>query len=251
MKTFGIVSMKGGVGKTTFAANLASCWTRSGKRVALVDLDPQNMAGWHFPGFNAESKGIAASAVRGEGLGSPTRVSEDGPWLFSYGHANKDVRGAFERMLRDEPHWLARRLRELHGQYSAVIVDSPPGQSSYLRQVLQASDHAIILMLPDLSSMATVPDMERMLDSAQAENPLLRSHYVVNQLDPGEALSRDMLASLISQFGQRLLPTPIHRDEAVPEALAMHLSVGSSAESSQAAHDLSVLASRLERVLES
>ena len=250
MKTLGVVSMKGGVGKTTLSANLAAAFARRGGRVAIVDLDPQNAIAWHFSEHAAQFRGICKAAAAGRGLGTPHQIDDGNLWVFPYGPSTLHERRAFEQMLREDTGWLGERLRGLSHEFNLVLIDTPPGHTVYLRQTLRAANVVLTALLPDMASFATVGDMEEVLTDALVDKPGMRGLYVVNQFEPGDTLAEDIVNSLMARFGNRFLPTLVHRDELVAESLALHTTVRNYATYSQASRDIDLLAARLERFVD-
>ncbi len=250
MNIIGVVSMKGGVGKTTLTANLAAAFGRRGHRVAVIDVDPQNGLAWHFTDDNRDLPGIIQSALAGNGIGDGWAIPGTEIRIFPYGRSDESQRLEFEELLRYRPYGLRDRVARLRKQFDIVLVDSPPGHSVYLQQVLQCAEHLLAVLLPDLASLTTVNDMEEVVAKTQAVRPELRCHYLINQFEAGDPLAADILNMLVTRFGSRLLPMMIHRDESVPEALAVHRVVRSYAPNSQAGRDLDLLTTRLERMFE-
>ena len=71
MKILAVMSLKGGVGKTTVAANLAEAFACAGHfPVVAVDLDPQNGLAWHFDSGLAQETGLAETAVHHDARGA-------------------------------------------------------------------------------------------------------------------------------------------------------------------------------------
>lgn len=245
MKVVSIVSMKGGVGKTSLAANLACALADKlgPHRVAALDLDSQNALQWHFGLADHEAPGVCQQAVKGNSLGDIAFQSESQVVCFPYGHADEPDRLAFESQLTQQSDWLKRQLDSLGLANNAlVLIDTPPGPSPYLLQAIACSDLAIIVLLPDAASYATVPAMETYLDEMIPINPNLQSAYVLNQLDESDSLGSDMTRTLRQHLGERLAPVLINSDEAVREALALQQSVLAYDPHGQASHDVKALA---------
>ena len=244
MRTLGIISMKGGVGKTTLAANLAAEFAKLHPGpVAALDLDPQNGLAWHFSGDAANISGICETAVTSGGIGQGW-LTEAGVTLFPYGRGNEDQRLRFEGLLESEPDWLARQVRALETQFRGgiVVIDTPPGHSVYLHQAMTCADQLLMVSLPDMASLATVADMESILDQVMARRPHVVAHYLFNQTEPGQSINNEVIAVMRNRFGPRLVPNEIHRDESIAEALACHTSITSYDPTSQGAHDMVDLA---------
>lgn len=246
MKILAVVSAKGGVGKTTVSANLASALARQGRTVLAVDLDPQNALGLHFGLDPAELRGISRSTLAEQDWRGVVLRSPGGVYALPYGVVNEDDRQAFEAAFDAQPDWLVRHLRRLGLPDDAVVVlDTPPGPSVYMRQALGAAHLAIVVALPDAASYAALPLMQRLVQSYCVSRPdFIDTLYVVNQADNARQLARDVTNVIRSNFGERLAGV-IHQDPAVGEALASDTDVLDYDRYSQATQDFVEFARRV------
>lgn len=226
MKIVAVVSAKGGVGKTSSAANLAVALNKTGVRVLGVDLDPQNALGLHFGMSPKEERGSVEAIVHRRKLSSAVLTAPNGARVLPYGLVDEDDREAFERYLDEYPTWLGDSLTGLKlGRNEVVLVDTPPGPSAYLRQALRNADLAIVVALPDAASYATLGLMNRLTLTYCQHNTKFAGHvYLINQLDSAKTLARDVVEIIKDKHGRELLGT-IHQDQAVSEALACDQSV--------------------------
>ncbi|RQZ09483.1 cellulose synthase operon protein YhjQ [Burkholderia sp. Bp9031] len=250
MKIVAIASAKGGVGKTTLAANLAAVMAASRRRrVSMVDLDPQNALKLHFGVPIEMTEGLAAAALNG--LRWPAAVV-DGITIMPFGVVSEADQRRFERLLDHDPSWLARGLAALElGDDDIVILDTPPGTSVYMRAALTAAHFVLNVVLADAASYATIPQMRRMLDVyAATRADFLGDGYVVNQVDQSRELGRDVLRVLCDSLGTARFGGVIHADQGVAESLACRTTVNRYDPRSQAAADLNACGAWLERVLE-
>jgi cellulose synthase operon protein YhjQ len=247
MSILGIVSMKGGVGKTSTTANLASALATllGPDRVSVVDLDPQNALHWHF-GINDKGAGVCKQAVTGRGLAGAAVDSPYGVLCLPYGRATESDREAFEELLSQDAGWLGEQFEEVGlGDDGIVLVDVPPGPSVYLKQVFACADLILIVLLADAGSYATVPAMESWLKDMSVLRPELNSFYVLNQVDKTQVLNRDVAELLQEHLGARVAPVCIHHDEAVREALAFRQPVVAYSPHGQASEDIAQIATWL------
>jgi chromosome partitioning protein len=222
MKVIAVVSAKGGVGKTTLAANLASVLANSGRRVIALDLDPQNALRLHF-GVPLDSiDGLSRATLSGNPWQTVMYDGIDGVTVLPYGALLEDDRRRFEAHIDQHPQWLAQSLQNLRLDPSdIVIVDTPPGSSTYVRTALSAANFALNVVLADAASYAAIPLMERLIETYAAPRAEFGGvGYVVNQIDQSRQLTKDVLKVLRQMLGNKVFPGVIHLDEGVSEALA-------------------------------
>jgi len=239
-----IVSPKGGVGKTTIAANLATALAARGQASLLVDLDTQNSLRLHHQMPLDDTSGLAIQTLRGLPWADCVYRSPYGIDCLPFGLISESDRREFEHRLDSDPTWLVRNLDALRlapGSY--VIVDTPPGGSAYLTQALLAADLAICVLLPDAASFITIPSMERWLDEYSRPRPDFHGgYYLLNRMNNARVLCRDVAAALERELGPRLIPVEVHFDSAVEEALASQTPILRYAPESPATRDLTALA---------
>ena len=251
MKIVAVASAKGGVGKTTVVANLAAALARSGARVLVVDLDPQNALGLHFGMAPDEVAGLSRAALGGQPWDSAAFQADAGLRVLPYGTVEEADRQAFERMLEATPGWLSGLLANPPLPDDAlVILDTPPGPSPYMSQALSTAHLGVVVTLPDAASYASVPAMHRLIRTYGEPRPdYAGTFHVLNQVDPSRPLARDIAELMREQFPGQLLGT-VHEDAAVSEALASHQCLFDYDPHGQATQDLLACARRLAEALE-
>lgn len=245
MSVIGVVSMKGGVGKTSVTANLASAMAAAlgPSRVSVIDLDPQNALHWHFGLNGGTSSGVCMQSLASAPWIDALVLSEFDVACLPYGEVDETQREAFESLLAMESSWVGDQIERAGlGNDAVVLIDTPPGPSVYMRQALACADLILVIQLPDAGSYATLPAMEACLFSQPHATRPTRCAYVLNQVDRTDPLNRDVADLMSQQFAERLAPIRIHRDEAVSEALAFQQPVLVYAPHGQASHDLVSLA---------
>ncbi|MDM0035417.1 cellulose biosynthesis protein BcsQ [Variovorax sp. J22P271] len=251
MPVVAVIGAKGGVGKTTVAANLGTSLAEAGHPVLAIDLDPQNALRFHLAlDRTACECGLAGALAGRASWAQAMQPGRGGVVLLPFGAIDDEHQIDLERQLADHPGWLAETLARFRlPPETLVLLDTPPGPSVYLQQALRVAQLGVVTVLPDAGSFATLPLVDRMVDKYCRGRPdFIASVCIVNQVDAGKRLNRDVLQALRQELGDRLLGV-VHQDQAVCEALASATDVRRYAPFSQAADDFVQCARQLLRRL--
>ncbi|MBC3927611.1 cellulose biosynthesis protein BcsQ [Undibacterium sp. CY21W] len=248
MRIVAVISPKGGVGKTTVTANLAASLARMGAKVVVLDLDPQNALRLHFGIPYEDASGIAIRNLADDRWSHVLYQSTYGVDFLPYGTVEEDQRAIFEDAVRKNPDWLLSHLQNLFLEpETVVLIDTPPGPSIYLQQVLSVAHIGLVVLKPDAASYSTIPSIESLIQYYTAgRKDFLGYCYVLNQMDASRQLCRDVHGMLRTTLGDKFVPSTIHKDEAVSEALACQMPVSYYAQHSSATHDVQQLAAWLQ-----
>lgn len=217
-KVVALVSMNGGVGRSTLATALSSGLQRHGESVVALDLDPQNALHHHF-GVSATLPGIGRTSLE-HGKWSPLQqVGFAGCQVITFGDVDMEQQETLERWLKHEPGWLAQRLASLGlSERQTVIIDTPAGNNVYFHQALNVADVVLVIAQADAACLGTLDHFDVLLAPHLAGERPPVVHVVVNQVDESSAFSLDMLEAFKHRLGKA--PLEIHRDVAINEALA-------------------------------
>jgi cellulose synthase operon protein YhjQ len=240
MRVVSVVSAKGGVGKTTLAANLASVLGSNGRRLIAVDLDPQNALRLHLGIPIDNFDGISRATLAGASWRTVMFDGLDGITALPHGALNEDDRRVFEARLDSHPHLIREALESLAlDAKDIVMIDTPPGATAYTRAALLAADFVLNVVIADAASYAAIPHMERLIQTyCVPRNAFLGYGYVINQVDQSRSLTKDVVKVLRDSLSAHLFPGVIHLDQGVSESLAYDTTVIHYDPHSQAAADL-------------
>ena len=235
-------SPKGGVGKTTLAANIAGFIARSGVRVIALDLDPQNALRLHFGVPLTDTSGFTSRLAQRPDWRSALRPTSSGVQLLPYGAT--DMPGAVQ--LAGEvarfPALLDAPVRDVLSDPSVwLVADTPPGPSAMLATLLPLADLLVTVLLVDATSVSSIPTLES--GSAYAANGTSQATdqvVVLNQLDARTRLGRPIAEAASQHLGTRLLGI-VYRDEHVAEAIAAQKLMVEYAPGAKATHDLAAV----------
>lgn len=192
MHRFAVYQLKGGVGKTTTAVNLAALAARDGWPTLLWDLDPQGAAG-HLLG--AKPAGLKPKKLlRGEQppgcLVEPTRWRH----LDVLPSARK-LRKADAQLgdTKADARWLKNALDRFSERYQLVIIDSPPALGGLASSILRAADMLLLPTEPAHLARRAVEQVEAHLRELDIRKPALRTFF--NRVDRRQRRHREMAAS--------------------------------------------------------
>ena len=218
MQVIAFISGKGGVGKSTLAANIAVAMTQRKKRVLLIDLDPQNAQRLHLGMDPDEIAGLVREGI------SPTSVF-DSPFdvkFIPFGRVNEAELEDFEAELKRHPKWVVNGIDTLHeSEFDFIILDTPPGPTVYLQQALMAAHRALVIVLADAASYASIPKITALVGHYTAERPDFHGmNLLLNQMPTHGKLGHQVRSALFADHGAQMVPVAIHKDVQVSQALA-------------------------------
>lgn len=218
MQVIAFISGKGGVGKTTLTANIAVALAQRKKRVLLIDLDPQNALRLHL-GMDPDD---IAGLVR-EGI-TPTAVF-DSPFdvkFIPFGRIGAVDLADFEIELKHNPRWVADAISTLRAEsFDFLLLDTPPGSSVYLQQALMAAHRAVVVVLADAASYASVPNIASLVKQyTLGRKDFCDMHLLINQMPTSGKLGHQVRSALHADHARNIVPVSIHKDALVAQALA-------------------------------
>ncbi|CAH2599765.1 AAA family ATPase [Rhodovastum atsumiense] len=237
-------SPKGGVGKTTLAANVACELVRTGREVVAIDIDPQNALRLTFGVPLDDAMAFTSRLAARPDWRRCARMTAPGVCLLAHGPCSHGAALALAAAIAADPGLLVDPLREMlvaHPQLH-VVVDTMSGPTPQLGAVTKLADLTVAVLLADAASAALIPAIERGdLLGGQAPERVV---FALNQFDPRPRLAPAIAEVMSRQLGDRLLGC-VYRDENVGEAIAAQLPVAEYAPGAKAAQDLAQLAAAI------
>jgi len=209
MKLLAIANQKGGVGKTTTAVNLSTCLAQIGKRVLLIDLDPQGNATSAL-GLE-ETSGIEQKIV-------PTRFER-----LSMIPADLDLAGAEIEVARLDDH--LTRLRDVlkplsyNTAFDYVVIDCPPSLGILMTNALAAAHQLLIPLQCEYFALEGLSKIVQLVDQIRAFNDsLFIAGIIMTMYDARTNLSQQVVNEVRQHFPALVYQTIIPRSVRLGEA---------------------------------
>jgi chromosome partitioning protein len=202
-RVLAVVNQKGGVGKTTTTVNLAAALAQAGRRVLLVDLDPQGNA---TMGSGVDKRTLARTVYHallglGELSGIRTRSEKGGYDLVP---ANRDLAGAEVELveLPARETRLKAALERVAADYDYILIDCPPSLSLLTVNALAAAQRVLIPMQCEYYALEGIGHLMHTIERVKSGlNPQLYVHGVLlTMFDPRSNLANQVATELRSHF---------------------------------------------------
>ena len=245
-----ICNQKGGVGKTTTTINLGAALAETGRRVLLVDVDPQGALSVGL-GINPNTleHTLHDLLLGSEGVRPPDVVVSTNVQGLDLLPSNIDLSAA-EVLLVGEvgrEHALARALRPLVPEYDVVLIDCQPSLGLLTVNALSAADGVLIPLECEYFALRGVALLLQTIEKvADRLNPRLELVGILATMHDGRTLhGREVLDRVVEAFPDKLFHTVISRTIRFPETTAVGEPITSFASSSVGASAYRALAREL------
>jgi chromosome partitioning protein len=215
-----VANQKGGVGKTTTTANLGASLAKTGRRVLLIDMDPQ--------GNLTSAVGIPKTAERTVADALLDHRAALPAYLIQNGHGRLDVVPATLALATAEAALMNKlgreqRLRDqlarLGDSYDVVLIDTPPSLGLLTINALVAADHVLIPTEARFFSLQGLQMIEESIEEVLYLNPKLRVlGILLSKLDRRLREERQVAQYVRERWGARVFATEIGTSSKVLEA---------------------------------
>jgi chromosome partitioning protein len=237
-RVIAVANQKGGVGKTTTVLNLGAALAEKGKRVIMVDLDPQGAltAATGLDPYHVSPSSqtlISREEVRVSAVARPLGTNQ---WIVP---ANVNL-SAVEYQLPKQNHRnqrLREKLKPIRGQLDFVLIDTPPSLGLLTTNALVAADE---LLIPVQCQYLAMRGVRALLETVWLIHERLHPDLQLLGLlptmyDPNSPHAREVVREMRAVFGQKVFQTIIALEEAVAVSPAARKSVVDFRPSSRAA----------------
>jgi len=244
-KVITLSNHKGGVGKTTSTINIGAALTQQGKRVLLIDLDPQANLTQSLRLMVADSVDTIYGAIRGAAAIKPIEVAEG----FDVVPSTLDLSGA-EIELSSEAgreYILKELLEPLKAKYDFILIDSPPSLGLLTLNALAASDEVLIPLQAEYLATQGLSKLLEVVEKIQKRlnKGLKVGGIFITQYDARKVLNRNVVDAVGSRFSEYLLNSKIRENVALAESPAAGLDIFRYNPASNGANDYTSLVSEL------
>jgi len=219
IRVIAVASQKGGVGKTTTAVNLGDALAASGRRVVLIDLDPQGNATSGL-GLKAGDPSLLDAAETGKPLVELARETEwHGLRLIPASRRLADI-DLQQRILRSGLSGLRSSIRELGGDAEFVLIDCPPSLGVLPHLGIAASGSVLVPIQCEYFAMEglskTLPEIERARRDCRAH--IAVEGLLLTMFSPEVDLCVEVASEVRGHFPELVYGTVVPRDVLLAEA---------------------------------
>ena len=216
-----IANRKGGVGKTTTTVNVATAMAAAGKKVLVIDLDPQGNASTSM-GIDKRGRMVSSYEV----LLGTRKLSEAIVWTeipnFSIVPASQDLAGAEVELvdMDNREYSLKKALQRDAVNYDYILIDCPPSLSLVTINALVASNAVIVPLQCEFLALEGITDLIRNINIIKKRfNPSLELQGVVlTMYDKRNNLTQMVEEDVRNFFGKKVYNTVIPRNVRISEA---------------------------------
>ena len=210
MKVVSFINIKGGVAKTTSCVNVAAQLGREGKKILIIDMDPQSNATKYLDMYNPDLKGTY-EILNGEDV--PVQISAyDNVWLIP---ANINLIMSESEILSDMKRARETRIKKWieskdSSTFDYVLIDCPPSLGMLSVNALVASDYVIVPLKIDKFALDGFEYLISSIQGIKEEfNSKLKVAGILITMDKSTKINREIKAELKQELGELIFKQTI------------------------------------------
>lgn len=231
-------NQKGGVGKTTTSINMSAALAEYGRKVLLIDFDPQGALSAGL-GINAHDAITIYDLMLDRTIDPNTAIQHTKNPNLDVIAANIELSAAEMKLVNEiaREHILAKILKQVAADYDAIIIDCQPSLGLLTVNALTAAHGVIIPLATEFFALRGVAILEDIIGKVkEGLNPALQLDGILATMVDGRTLhSKEVLDRLKEAFGEKLFKSVVHRTVKFPDATVAQAPITTFAPSSDAA----------------
>ena len=242
MRIVTVINQKGGVGKTTTTVNLCHALAESGKKITVIDLDPQGHLAVSLGAHLQHQGGIDEAMLKEKSVKQQIMLVRNNLQLITSGSKLNNIEQLTEHSMA-RGVLLKNALSGSLNDQDFVFIDCPPSSGLLIANALIATDDILIPMTSDFLAlqglshlMATVKRFEKTLKKEY------KSLLVMSRYAPTRRISTQVLSSLRSYFPGKILATIIREAAVLAECPSFGKTIFEYSPKSRSASDFRNLA---------
>ena len=220
-KIIGITNQKGGVGKTTTAVNLTACLAELGKRVLMIDMDPQGNATSGFSINKIEQEKTIYELLLGEVSIKECIIKDVMPGI-SVIPSNVNLAAAEIELIgvKDKEFILSKEIEYVKDDFDYVIIDCPPALNTLTLNAMTTAESVIVPIQCEYLALEGLSDLIHTINMVKERlNPKLDLEGVVfTMYDSRTVLSQNVVENVKQYFPDKIYETKIPRNVRLSEA---------------------------------
>ena len=247
MKTIALTNQKGGVGKTTSTINIGAALAKLGKKVLLIDLDPQANLTYSLKMHSNRVDKNIYHALKGKASAKEAIIKHNG---FDFIPSSLELSGA-ELELANEParEGLLKNVLEQikDDEYDFVLIDCPPNLGLLTLNAFTAVEDIFIVLQSEylaLHGLSKLLDLIKIVQQ-RLNNRLAVGGIICTLYDSRKNLNKEVVGHIQDYFGDKVFSTIIRDNVALAEAPSHHKTIFEYDENSNGAKDYFALAKEI------